>query len=177
VPPIISFELARSRADLQELFGPPGDCREQLERGLRSVNLYDYLFMLVYGGFLFFAVAASRRTPVARLAMAVVVLGVLADATENVCLLRLDLAAPEPWLLPLAIASRTKFVLLAFVSLVLGLQMLREERRVWRKLAPLQFLPVPALLALFDVRALGILTPAFAVSWILTIAWMGWKRA
>jgi hypothetical protein len=88
--PIIAFELARSVPDLHAIFGDaPGACRTALTARFAFINTADnYLFIPLYGIFLFFFFLAIRNRDerLARLGAMIVLASCLADYIENTCL-------------------------------------------------------------------------------------------
>lgn len=88
--PIIAFELARSMPDLHAIFGDaPGACREALTARFAFINMADdFLFIPLYGIFLFFFFLAirNRDEKLARIGAIVVLAACLADYVENTCL-------------------------------------------------------------------------------------------
>jgi hypothetical protein len=174
-PPIIAFELATSVEALRQIFGPPGACRAAMLASFRTINWLDYLYLLSYGAFLASGLAALSR---GRALFAAVVLAMLADAVENICLLSLDVDAPGGWLSLLAVATRTKFVLLGVVSLGFGFGMVACENGGPRLLAFAQVAPLPmALLAAVSPLGVPFLSPSIALSWIAVLAWAAWQTA
>lgn len=105
--PILAFELARTTAEVETMFGSPGGAgraawRQAMDRG----NYADFAFMLAYGLFFVllshaFAQAGSR---ISSLSWRVAALPALADVLENLQLLAItgalggDYAAPLAWL-------------------------------------------------------------------------------
>jgi hypothetical protein len=168
-PPIIAFELATDRDDLAAVFGPPGACRDALVADLRIVDGIDYLFMVAYGSMLAAALIALGAR---RWLLAVAVVAPIADAIENAALFSIDLDAPGGWLSVLAIASRTKFVLLGIASCAIALATWRREtgRKRWFALAHAPALPL-AIAGVTLPAAAPLLTPAFAVSWFAVVVW------
>jgi hypothetical protein len=60
--PIIALEFARSRAEVEALFGPPGSpLRMQLVRSFQLGTWVDFAFPLLYGSFLLLAGLAFAR--------------------------------------------------------------------------------------------------------------------
>lgn len=88
--PIIAFELARSVPDLHAIFGDaPGACREAVVARFAFINTADnYLFIPLYGIFLFFFFQAvrNRDESLARAGAILVLAACLADYVENTCL-------------------------------------------------------------------------------------------
>jgi len=88
--PIIAFELARSVPDLHAIFGDaPGACRQAVTARFAFINTADnYLFIPLYGIFLFFFFRAirARDEKLARLGAVLILAACLADYVENTCL-------------------------------------------------------------------------------------------
>lgn len=92
-PPIVAFELARSQADLDALFGArPSTCRTVLVAAMDRANWVDtFVFAPAYGVFLalFFASKRGRGEGAARLGIGIAITAVAFDWLENACLLTL----------------------------------------------------------------------------------------
>lgn len=89
--PIIAFEFAETVEEIHTLFGTDGSPEQaDMIRKMDQGNMFDYLYMLLYSGFLFsFALLAAKQSG-QKWVYAGVVLAVLAligDALENVQLL------------------------------------------------------------------------------------------
>jgi hypothetical protein len=175
VPPMLGFELATSVADLQDVFGSEGACRAAIASALRLENWIDFAYMVSYGAFLSFGLAALRArgaTGLLRLAIVAALVAPLADALENVCLLSMNVDAPGGWLSLLMVASRTKFVLLGIVALALGIETWRKETALRRAFAIAHFPVMPVLLAgILSTAALPAVMPAVAASWLTLLGW------
>jgi hypothetical protein len=90
--PIIAFELARSAADLQAIFGTQEPCRSTVVERMDAINLVDVLvYIPAYGVFMafFFLGMRSRHTLLGTLGFWVSLLAVLGDFAENACLMSL----------------------------------------------------------------------------------------
>ena len=89
--PIIAFEFAETSAEINTLFGPAGSPAHAAMVGqMDAGNKLDYLYMLLYSGFLFsFALLAGTRTGQKWVYVGTVLalLALLGDALENVQLL------------------------------------------------------------------------------------------
>jgi hypothetical protein len=85
--PVVAFEFAQTTAEVRQLFEPPGSTA-----AVDRVNRWDFLYMVLYNGFIIaFAIACGRQTG-NRYFYAVAALPLLiwfADAMENVQLLGL----------------------------------------------------------------------------------------
>jgi hypothetical protein len=170
-PPIIAFEMARDRADLLEVFGPPGACRDAMESDLRTLDRIDYLFMLAYGAMLFAAIAALGM---GRRYQLLGVLAPLADAIENVALLSMNIDDPGGFFPLLMVAARAKFLLLGACSAAIAVGTWRSEtgRGRWFALAHAPALPA-AVAGCALAGATAAMTPAIALSWFALIVWAG----
>lgn len=172
--PIIAFEFARSERAVIELFGPDGSpLRESVLLALRRGTWLDFLFMLLYGSFLFTfarrcAQLSGRRLYVAAAALAV--LAVIADALENVQLLQIMNAVEQTneagQLLWLQLFTWIKWGSLAVIFLLL-IPFLRDSNALGRFVAMIAAVPV-----VFGVLAYlgpGAITEFFALSVSTTI--------
>ena len=155
--PILAFEFAGSQADLIAVFGPDGDPL-QIARlaAMRAGNEQDYVFLLLYGGFLGCGLAALwhelRLRPILA-ATALPILAALCDACENWLLFDIQAAftAGDYWpamaSLPYPVAA--KFVLLALTNIVIGLALARVGGRWWTLAGTLVIVAcVPVLMAI-----------------------------
>ncbi|WP_447761000.1 hypothetical protein [Sphingopyxis panaciterrae] len=139
--PVIAFEFARSQADLLGIFGADSDPL-QVSRlaAMRTGNEQDYLYMLLYAGFLASGCIALWRELRSRhllAAAALPVLAALSDAWENWLLLDIQAAftigeySPAMASLPWPVAA--KFLLLALTNVAIGHAMTQMGR--WWQLA------------------------------------------
>lgn len=120
-PPVFAFEMAKTKADLDAVFGPKGDPKRKarmaaMDRG----NIGDYVFMIAYGAFLWLFFAACSHTTGRRYWLvlgAFGVLGGLSDAVENVILLGITANIDQaPYLSLLTYPVWIKFFLLMFAG-------------------------------------------------------------
>jgi hypothetical protein len=84
--PILAFEFARTPAEVEALFGPPGSTeRTALVRATDRGNAIDFLFMAVYSSFLAFFALGVARLAGRRYALVAVLapLAAIADCFEN----------------------------------------------------------------------------------------------
>jgi hypothetical protein len=132
--PILVFELARTRAEVEALFGPPGSLfRAELVRRMDLGNAIDFLFMPLYGGLLAVVALAlgalhGRRY---RLAAALSVFAVTCDALENAQLFAITRALGGDYdaaLARLRVFTWLKWGTLAFCMAWLGPALLRGTR-------------------------------------------------
>jgi hypothetical protein len=95
--PIIAFELARSSADLDAIFGNEADrsdssCRALVVEAMDAINWVDVLvYIPVYGVFMafFFLGMRARHAALGTLGFRIAVLAALGDYAENACLMNL----------------------------------------------------------------------------------------
>lgn len=139
--PVFAFEFAGGQPDLIAIFGPDSDPR-QVGRlaAMRTGNEQDYLYMLLYAGFLASGlVALSHELGLRALkaAAALPILAGLCDARENWLLLDIQAAftlgdySPAMASLPYPVAA--KFTLLALTNVAIGLGIAQFGR--WHQLA------------------------------------------
>jgi hypothetical protein len=92
-PPIIAFELARSAADLQAIFGATAsECRSEMIARMDAINWIDVLaFIPLYGVFMsaYFSGMRMRLAGAAPTGAGFTALAVCADYLENLCLMQL----------------------------------------------------------------------------------------
>ena len=89
--PIIAFELARSAADLDAIFGTE-PCRATMVARMDAINLVDVLvYIPAYGLFMafFFLGMRGRHVALGTLGFRVAVIAALGDFAENACLMNL----------------------------------------------------------------------------------------
>lgn len=173
--PVIAFEFARGQADLIAIFGPESDPL-QVERlaAMRTGNEQDYLYMLLYAGFLGSGcLALWRELRVRHLfaAAALPVAAALCDAWENWLLLDIQAAftagdySPAMAGLPWPVAA--KFLALALTNVAIGSAMMGMER--WWRLAGLLVIlaAIPTPMALVAPPAFGwMLIASIGAGWI-----------
>ena len=155
--PVLAFEFAGGQADLIAIFGPDSDPL-QVSRlaAMRTGNERDYLYMLLYAGFLGCGLTALARETGLRtilFAAALPVLAALCDGYENWLLFDIQAAftagdySPAMASLPYPVAA--KFVLLALTNVAIGLAMARLGGRWWTLAGTLVIVAcVPALMAI-----------------------------
>lgn len=173
--PVIAFEFARSQADLLAIFGPESDPL-QVSRlaAMRTGNERDYLFMLLYAGFLVSGLIALWRELRLRpilVAAALPILAALCDAWENSLLFDIQSAftlgdySPAMASLPGPVAA--KFLLLAATNVAIGLGLAQMGR--WSQLAGTLVIVacIPAAMALVAPPVFGwTLVAAIGGGWI-----------
>lgn len=134
--PVFAFEFVRGQQDLLAVFGPDSDPMQVARlAAMRTGNERDYLYMLLYAGFLASGLVAFARELRSRPLLAAAglpVLAALADAYENWLLFDIQTAftagdyspamASLPW--PVAV----KFLLLALANVAIGLALAQVGR-------------------------------------------------
>lgn len=177
--PIVAFELARSAADLQAIFGgPDAACHNETIARMDSINWLDVLvFIPVYGTFLvsFFLGARSWNIPLARLGVKLALIAIGADYIENLCLMRLtpQLDASSVWMAVLPWATGVKWLALALAAAVAGIILISIRPRTHL------FAAIPAALVcwialLVTLAAIArpsrfgaVLSPTIGATWLI----------
>ncbi len=187
--PVLAFEFAGGQDDLLAIFGPDSDAR-QVGRlaALRTGNERDYLYMLLYGGFLASGLIALRRETGLRMyafAAALPILAALCDGYENWLPFDTEAAftagdhSPAMASLPYPVAA--KFVLLALTNVANGHALAQLGGRWWSLAGTLVIVAcVPALMTIALPAHYGwTLLAAAGGGWILllgisaTACWRG----
>lgn len=178
--PVLAFEFSGTPDHLAAVFGDSGDpLRRERIAGMIEGNIFDYLFMVVYGSFVLAFFGASANTLGDRrwwLAGALGPLAALADAIENALLLSInaDMATPEAELAWLAYPVWTKFTALAMGCGLAAWALVRM--RGWLPAA--LCLPAPAATWFGLARPLSWGEPAvsaIALGWIGMLGWSIWR--
>ena len=177
--PVLAFEFASSQADLEAIFGFFTD-PEQVTRlaAMRTGNERDYLYMLLYAGFLVSGCIALWRELRLRALLAAAVLPIaaaLCDAWENWLLFDIQAAftlgdySPAMASLPYPVAA--KFLLLAATNVMIGAAATRLGRW-WALFGTLAILAaIPTVMALITPAAFAwALIPSAAGGWLLLLA-------
>jgi len=132
-PVVVAQELARSRGDLQAIFGgAPSVCRAALAHALDVVTLIDsVIFIPAYAAFLLFFVLATvpRDEHAALIGFVLSAVAVVADYVENVCLFQVT--APDAgalWLAVLPWATGVKWIGLGLAGAVGGMILIKSGR-------------------------------------------------
>lgn len=187
--PVLAFEFAGNQHDLIAIFGPDSD-PQQVARlaAMRAGNEQDYLYMLLYAGFLFSGCIALWRDLRLRwllAAAALPIVAAIADAYENWLLLDIQAAFTlgdySPAMASLAVPVAAKFLLLAATNAVLGAAMMQLGR--WWALAGLLVIlaAVPTVMAIITPAAFAwALLPSAGAGWIallLLAATASWRAA
>lgn len=178
-PPVLAFEFAGGQADLEAIFGFYTD-PQQVPRlaAMRAGNEQDYLYMLLYAGFLASGCFALWRELRHRAILAAAVLPVaaaLCDAYENWLLFDIQAAftagdySPAMASLPTPVAA--KFLLLAATNVALGVAA-TQMGRWWALFGTLAILAaIPTTMAIITPAAFAwALIPSAAGGWILLLA-------
>lgn len=170
--PIIAFELARTQADLDAIFGTqPDTCRADMIAAMDSINWIDVLmFVPVYGAFLIFCFAGlrTRDGTFATAALAASVIAIVSDYAENASLMNLTpaLDAASPWFAMLPWATGVKWLALgagcALAAMMLG----------WR--APRRILPALLCVPGFLISVAAVIDPARFGPWLGAAIGLGW---
>lgn len=178
--PVLAFEFARTPAHLDAVFGSAGDpLRAGRVRGMMQGNVFDYLFMLVYGSFvLAFFGATANDTGDRRwwLAGWLGPFAAFADAIENALLLSInfDMATPGPELALLTYPVWIKFTALSVAGGFAAWALARQ--RAW----------LPAVLCAPAPVAIGFALSApyrwsengvalIALGWLAMLGWAGMR--
>ena len=177
--PVLAFEFAGSQADLEAIFGFFTD-PQQVTRlaAMRTGNESDYLYMLLYAGFLVSGCIALWRELRHRALLAAAVLPVaaaLCDAWENWLLFDIQAAftlgeySPAMASLPYPVSA--KFLLLAATNVVIG-GAATQLGRWWALFGTLAILAaIPTAMAIVTPAAFAwALIPSAAGGWILLLA-------
>lgn len=178
-PPVLAFEFAGNQSDLEAIFGFFTD-PQQVARlaAMRAGNEQDYLYMMLYAGFLAGGCIALWRELRLRALLAAAVLPVaaaLCDAWENWLLFEIQAAftagdySPAMASLPYPVAA--KFLLLAATNVVIGAAA-TQLGRWWALFGTLAILAaIPTVMALIAPAAFAwALVPSAAAGWLLLLA-------
>lgn len=178
-PPVLAFEFAGGQADLEAIFGFFTD-PQQVTRlaAMRTGNERDYLYMLLYAGFLASGCIALWRELRLRAILAAAVLPVaaaLCDAYENWLLFDIQAAftagdySPAMASLPYPVAA--KFLLLAATNVAIGAAAMRFGRW-WALFGTIAILAaIPTVMAIITPAAFAwALIPSAAGGWFLLLA-------
>ena len=174
--PVLAFEFAGGQADLEAIFGFYTDS-EQVTRlaAMRTGNERDYLYMLLYAGFLASGCIALWHELRLRALLAAAVLPVaaaLCDAWENYLLFDIQAAftlgdySPAMASLPYPVAA--KFLLLAATNVMIGAAA-TQIGRWWALFGTIAILAaIPTVMAIITPAAFAwALIPSAAGGWLL----------
>ena len=176
-PAMLAFELARSTADLQTVFGDTaGHCRDVMRSDLDHINRLDNLALIpAYGAFLFFFFIGMYpgMRKVARMGVVLTVIICLADWLENMCLFKLS-ANPEgarQWLSTLKVTTEVKWIGLGIAGIFAGI-LIARSRSLISRLAQV----ICCLACVFTVLSVPFpgwaglyMVPAIAACWIVIL--------
>ena len=177
VSALLVYQLARTPADIEAVFGPAGDpCRAAMIAAMDRANTVDLAgFIGTYSAFLacfFLALLRAGAGGVARLGLAAVVAALAFDVLETATQLHITATLPGSAvaLTLLAIGSRGKFLGLAVVCLCAGAAMIARGRSVAR-LAGAACLAGGLLVVagLASAPLLPALSAGNAVAWLLIL--------
>jgi hypothetical protein len=141
--PIIAFELARSTADLEAIFGTQEPCRSGVVERMDAVNLVDVLvYIPAYGVFMafFFLGMRGRHAALGTLGFRIAVVAALGDYAENACLMNLtpQLDPASVWFTLLPWATGIKWLGLgAAAAIAAAIYVKSSSARLWNYLAAL----------------------------------------
>jgi hypothetical protein len=141
--PIIAFELARSPADLDAIFGTQEPCRTEVVQRMDAINLVDVLvYIPVYGVFMafFFLGMRGRHAALGTLGFRIAVLAALGDFAENACLMNLtpQLDPTSLWFTLLPWATGIKWLGLGVAGAIAAAIFVKSAgARLWNYLAAL----------------------------------------
>lgn len=177
--PVLAFEFAGGQADLEAIFGFYTD-PEQVTRlaAMRAGNERDYLYMLLYAGFLASGCVALWHELRLRALLAAAVLPIaaaLSDAYENYVLFDIQAAftlgdySPAMASLPYPVA--VKFLALAATNVVIGAAA-TQLGRWWALFGTIAILAaIPTVMAIITPAAFAwALIPSAAGGWLLLLA-------
>lgn len=155
--PVLAFEFAGGQDDLLAIFGPDSDPR-QVGRlaAMRTGNERDYLYMLLYAGFLasgLIALGRETQLRIVAVAAALPILAALCDGYENWLLFDIQAAFTagdySPAMASLSYPVAAKFVLLALTNVAIGLALAQLGGRWWTLAGTLVIVAcVPTLMAI-----------------------------
>jgi hypothetical protein len=140
--PIIAFELARSPADLDAIFGNE-PCRSGIVERMDAINLVDVLvYIPVYGAFMafFFLGMRVRHASLGTLGFRIAVIAALGDYAENTCLMSLtpQLDPASIWFTLLPWATGIKWLGLGVAGAIAAAIYVKSSgTRIWNYLAAL----------------------------------------
>jgi hypothetical protein len=135
--PIIAFELARSPADLEALFGTQEPCRSEVVERMDAVNLVDVLvYIPAYGVFMafFFLGMRGHHATLGTLGFRIAIVAILGDYAENACLMNLtpQLDPASVWFTLLPWATGIKWLGLgAAAAIAAAIYVKASSARFW----------------------------------------------
>ena len=185
--PIIAFELARSAADLEAIFGTEPDhwdssCRALVIEQLDAINVVDVLvYIPVYGVFMafFFLGMRARHASLGTLGFRIAVIAALGDFAENACLMNLtpQLDSTSTWFALLPWATGIKWLGLGVAAAIAAAIYVKSAgTRWWNYLAALlcaaAFLSTAAAIAVPSMFG-PLVGLGVALSWIVYLVTAG----
>ena len=137
--PVIAFELARTAADVQAIFGHGASaCRAEAQKAFAGVNFADnFVFIPVYTLFIIFFFLGTGDAFLARIGIALAIVAAIGDWFENHNLALLAASPDAPSanaLLHLHIATSVKWMALGLANFVGGLT-LAQRGGFWTSIA------------------------------------------
>ena len=136
---LLAFQLSRTAADIEAVFGPEGDpCRADMIAAMDRANRVDLIgFIATYNAFLalfFLAMLRAGSGNAARVGLAAVVATLLFDVLETATQLHITSSLPGSGtsLLLLTIGSRGKFLSLGVACVAAGAAMIARGRALGR---------------------------------------------
>lgn len=141
--PIIAFELARSAADLDAIFGTQEPCRSEVIQRIDAINLVDVLvYIPAYGVFMafFFLGMRARHASLGTLGFRIAIIAALGDFAENACLMNLtpQLDPASLWFALLPWATGIKWLGLGVAAAIAAAIYVKSTgARLWNLLAAL----------------------------------------
>jgi hypothetical protein len=177
--PVLAFEFAASQADLEAIFGFFTD-PQQVTRlaAMRAGNEQDYLYMLLYAGFLAsgcFALWRELRLRPLLAAAALPIVAALCDGYENWLLFDIQAAFTAGDYSPAMASLRTpvaaKFLALAATNVAIGAAA-TQMGRWWALFGTVAILAaIPTAIAIITPAAFAwALVPSAAGGWLLLLA-------
>lgn len=177
--PVLAFEFAGNQSDLEAIFGFFTD-PEQVKRlaAMRAGNERDYIYMLLYAGFLGCGCLALWRELRARwlpAAAAIPVVAALCDAYENWLLFDIQAAFTigdySPAMASLSYPVAAKFLALALTNVAIGAAA-TQLGRWWALFGTVAILAaIPTAMAIVTPAAFAwALIPSAAGGWLLLLA-------
>ena len=179
VTALLAFQMARTPADMEAVFGREGDpCRPGMGAALDRANTVDlYVFIWTYGAFLLcflLAIGRGGGGPAARLGIVALVAGLGLDVLETATQLRLtgELPGTPSALQALAIGSTGKYIALFLVTLCAGIAMVTRGG-ICGTLAGIACIAasVASFVGLLQPSHRGLLTTGTAVGWVVMLVY------
>jgi hypothetical protein len=172
VSSLLAFQLARTPADIEQIFGAAGSpCRAGMVAAMDSVNTVDLVgFIATYGAFLVcFFLALRRSGAAARIGLLAAVAAVGFDVLETSTQLHItgQLPGSAASLTLLAMGSRGKWLALAIVCACAGLALLGRGTLLGRIVGAACIAgAVMVVVGLAVVPARAVLATGNALAWL-----------